>query len=305
MINANDGNFIAYGKLNNIPCIMKFDNNGNLMWKRDYINLYNITESAFSRLNDGYICSIKHFNRNIAKIDENGDTMVTKNIPLLGLFSIMTSLDNKILIVGFDSSKSHVLKCDFNLNVETIIDLTPAPIEYIKQTSDSGFVSLGTSAFGYENDLFLAKFDKNGNLQKDTVYARWGIDSYPTALDFDVSGNYVINGWAPEGPIGGNDIMFFCQKQWNFSTSVDILSGETEFSVYPNPAQDFIFLQNEESANYTYRIIDIAGQVIFDGESFFETNHQINVNSLKTGIYFILIYNNTTNQISKLKFIKN
>jgi len=74
------------------------------------------------------------------------------------------------------------------------------------------------------------------------------------------------------------------------------------FSLYPNPANDFITISNKDNSNATYSIVDINGRAVANGIITSEFN-QINVQEFTNGVYFINF--ETENGKSTQKFIKN
>lgn len=69
-----------------------------------------------------------------------------------------------------------------------------------------------------------------------------------------------------------------------------------EFSIAPNPANNFISISNIIDY-YNYEIIDLKGNPVLFGDS--KNNNIINISSLNKGLYFIKISNNTSSNIVK------
>jgi hypothetical protein len=80
------------------------------------------------------------------------------------------------------------------------------------------------------------------------------------------------------------------------STGVEILETEL-FSIYPNPANDKIQVKLKNSINQEIQIIDVKGELMFNGK-LTEMLSTIDVSKLSKGIYFVTVGNTTT------KFIK-
>jgi M6 family metalloprotease domain len=85
----------------------------------------------------------------------------------------------------------------------------------------------------------------------------------------------------------------------NLDTSVETIQ-DSEISVYPNPAKDYITINANGRNIETIRIISISGTVIKDEQY---TSGKINVSQLPEGIYFISI--KTTDGEYRQRFIKN
>ena len=81
-----------------------------------------------------------------------------------------------------------------------------------------------------------------------------------------------------------------------------ISSVESNVVIYPNPVRDVMNITNLESSNYTARIVDMSGQVI---KSFVMRNgqNQVDVASLKSGIYFISM-NDMNGKANSAKMVK-
>lgn len=76
------------------------------------------------------------------------------------------------------------------------------------------------------------------------------------------------------------------------------LKPASEMVVYPNPANDFLYIKSTES-KLTYSIIDVLGKIINEQTLYTDA---IDISALKNGIYFIRISDGTS--ISTHKFIK-
>ena len=73
-----------------------------------------------------------------------------------------------------------------------------------------------------------------------------------------------------------------------------------EIKIYPNPAEDFINIIMDNLANYTINIIGIDGKIYLNKTE--NSNSEINIQNLSSGIYFIEIIQNS--EIIRQKFIK-
>ena len=61
-----------------------------------------------------------------------------------------------------------------------------------------------------------------------------------------------------------------------------ITKPELEFSIYPNPSKNNIFIDSKDLQ--TINIYDISGMLV---KQLANTNHQIDISNLKAGIYFL------------------
>lgn len=91
--------------------------------------------------------------------------------------------------------------------------------------------------------------------------------------------------------------------QFNPPISVDQTEILTKAKVYPNPANQYLFIdQLPESASI--RIVNELGQLIYSQENVNNGFTEINLNSWTNGSYFIQIQNNQIIQLEKLIIIK-
>ncbi|MCD1118280.1 BspA family leucine-rich repeat surface protein [Chryseobacterium turcicum] len=101
--------------------------------------------------------------------------------------------------------------------------------------------------------------------------------------------NILINkGWTFTGDVAGE-----CEK-----LAVGETKLESSLSIYPNPASDFIYLNNSKDAK-SYIITDISGRIVMKNSL---TKDFINIQSLSSGNYILQIL--TSKNIENLKFIK-
>jgi len=76
----------------------------------------------------------------------------------------------------------------------------------------------------------------------------------------------------------------------------------SKFEIYPNPSSDFFNLQGGLPSNFNYRIIDLSGKVILNGNSS-TSSSRISTSSLENGIYILEI--DFKEQSVFKRFIKN
>ncbi|MBP6532221.1 MAG: T9SS type A sorting domain-containing protein [Bacteroidia bacterium] len=75
----------------------------------------------------------------------------------------------------------------------------------------------------------------------------------------------------------------------------------SEFAIYPNPANEFLILENVlHGFKENYSIVDLAGRVVDDG-ILSEGKQRINISNLSSGIYFLKI---SSLEAQILRFIK-
>jgi len=104
------------------------------------------------------------------------------------------------------------------------------------------------------------------------------------------------------GAYGINTPAFFAIDNFNDQTvSIDELSNELTFSIYPNPAKGSVSVQLENNAN-NLQIIDIAGRTVITRNNLSTGIHKLKLSDLNAGIYFIKISNENETKVER--FIK-
>lgn len=95
----------------------------------------------------------------------------------------------------------------------------------------------------------------------------------------------------------------FVQKDVTDHSFVNEIEGLELFEIYPNPATDYIRLISDASQNLAYRITDISGKIITEGQIQEGFNQEkINVSRLQSGVYHITLISDSG--ISSQSFIK-
>lgn len=84
---------------------------------------------------------------------------------------------------------------------------------------------------------------------------------------------------------------------WVETIGIDENQIEKNTPIYPNPTQDFLFIETPENQVAAYHIFSLDGKVV----GTYQTNGSINISQIPNGIYFITNENRTWYK----KFIKN
>ena len=74
----------------------------------------------------------------------------------------------------------------------------------------------------------------------------------------------------------------------------------TTISVYPNPAKDYITIDTETGKALEVIILNSIGQEVLRIEKYYGT--RINLAGIKTGLYYVTVYNNKHKLLGKNKF---
>ncbi len=84
-------------------------------------------------------------------------------------------------------------------------------------------------------------------------------------------------------------------------------SANDNVIIYPNPAEDFINIKfvNSQAGKLYYKIINVLGITVSEGEIASIVSTAINTSNLVPGVYFIRIYDDEKGIIVNKKFFKN
>jgi hypothetical protein len=83
---------------------------------------------------------------------------------------------------------------------------------------------------------------------------------------------------------------------------VDLNNNASSFQLFPNPAGDFLQIENRENKPFSYTIFGVSGNELMKGNSN-ETKVKIEVNRLEPGIYLMNLHE-VSGKSSLTKFIK-
>ena len=133
-------------------------------------------------------------------------------------------------------------------------------------------------------------------------------DGEALIIDLDMDGfnsdddcddnNADVNPNAEEIP--NNDVDEDCDGEDLITSLKDF--QESNFSFFPNPSNDHIYILSEKYANYVIQVIDISGSVIYQSNN----SKKINISSYTNGIYILkLIDTSQPDQLMLQKLIKN
>ncbi len=211
----------------------------------------------------------------------------------------------------------------FNSESNTIVDVNATNFPFVTTSivnSNQDFKVGGKSQYEVNGDTLFLRMNQGigtinlSNLSVidsnliDTVVTAFAYDTanfnfYVTATDFfsytsgkvyDRAGSYVSSFATASSPevIG----MYYSQV-------TGLLSfydrKESSFSIYPNPANNFISIDTDVTEQVRVQILNYKGQVVKE-ESLVNVSSQINVSDLSSGIYFVNILINDSVSTEKL-----
>lgn len=88
----------------------------------------------------------------------------------------------------------------------------------------------------------------------------------------------------------------------NITAKIENLRILSDYTIYPNPVEDFINVEANTTYNTDYFITNLYGQILQTGT--FSDKIKIMTRNLTCGIYFIKFYNKMNNETTNYKFIK-
>lgn len=91
--------------------------------------------------------------------------------------------------------------------------------------------------------------------------------------------------------------------QMNYTVGINELNQTPSFSMFPNPANDLVSIQLNNSKNGTVKIVDLVGNVIYS-ESI-SSSKTLNTSEFKNGIYFVTIESEGSKMTSRKLVVKH
>ncbi|MEO6131528.1 MAG: SBBP repeat-containing protein [Saprospiraceae bacterium] len=212
----------------------------------------------------------------ITKLDSSGNFVWAKRMGESGSgngYSLALDNSNNIYVTG---------------GFQGTIDFDPGPGQYLI-TSEGG-----------STDIFISKIDASGNFTWVKIIGA-GFEDSGYSLAVDASGNVFTTGsfigtvdFDPDAGIenltsaGANSYDIFILKL-GMTTGIEKIIHNNNFSVYPNPSNDFITLQTrDEQADIFYNITDLTGKLILRGKINTLSTY-IEISGLSTGLYFVQV----------------
>lgn len=182
-----------------------------------------------------------------------------------------------------------------------------APFSYDQDTlKDEDFI---TDISLYQVYLYHQQLDKKmGDVAKifSLMYHQQSID-LPSAIytwrpnDYFTPIDSLQLNWAPKP----TDCSVNGALIENFDVGVMVATNEyskEDFYLYPNPALDRLNIELDHNDSYEYAIYDLVGKQ----QTAWTTvlHQQVNVSTLARGVYFLLLKNKETKELSYKKFVK-
>ena len=80
--------------------------------------------------------------------------------------------------------------------------------------------------------------------------------------------------------------------------------GSSMQSIFPNPCQEYFYLESKDVQMYKYEILDLKGRQLASKE-INAKKCTVDVKELVSGVYFVKLYTTDNKEINTLTLIKN
>ena len=284
----------------NSAALVCYDNNGNLLWKREnnnnnanYMKFYDLD---FDPQNNIYIAG----------------TMGGNNVNSFIGYSIVI-LNTPAFVMKVDATASNVLWASHHNTLATsgygALVYNGIEVAFTGWCGGTNFTwgnqSIYVTAPGDLQDVLLARFNSTTGacLSLNNIRSTAGSTDRGTALAVDASGDYIVGGGfaATLYDTNNNTVVneggttdFFIAK---FATQAcsplsTATFEETTLKVYPNPVVNEVTVPVEEDASYT--LYTITGQTVKQGK-LTKVNNSIGMHNLSKGYYLLKVTNDNGN----------
>lgn len=131
------------------------------------------------------------------------------------------------------------------------------------------------------------------------------LDTIENYLDNDDDGDLVLtidedynnNGDPTDDDTNMNSVPDYLDADVALSVTDYILSN---FSLFPNPANDVLNIKLNNITNANLRVYDIQGKLVIERSISNEQNLELNVSNLQSGLYFVKLNTSTKEMVKKL-----
>jgi hypothetical protein len=173
---------------------------------------------------------------------------------------------------------------------------------WLDEDYDQGVLHTGLKLSNFGDQLYLNQ--NNGcaitNLDAVSFAEQFPDISFGRFIDGIYNWMYLISP-TPGEP---NQIMSSLEE----AEGIDYNDGGNLFTCYPNPARDYVYVENNKYDNKPFyiSIYNLMGESVLAQTAFTEKKVKISLSNFNPGLYFIRIsnYNNTSLELKKLNLIK-
>jgi hypothetical protein len=141
------------------------------------------------------------------------------------------------------------------------------------------------------NGLWTGTVEVNGNATYPYTFVNGGQDNWSGEESVPADCNFGTES-APERHIsvGGNDTTLTLVSFGACAPTVSARTIQTEDIVlYPNPANDFIYINNQSGVINEIRLIDLTGRTFILKQNISKSGVRIDTDQLSEGIYSVIV----------------
>ncbi len=298
LIPTPDNGFMATGDIyspNTGLFLIKIDEQGDSVWTKKYFSdEYGHGLSLVKPLgNSNYYClAMKSDSRTLLlKLNEQGDTLWSKNIYSdFHAISMISTSDTNLVISAHENSRNLVFtKVDLNGNKiwekKYSSDFTYNYCNHFSETQDKGFITANYMEPLQQNEsnLWIMKLNEQGDSlfsittsvrlrpenifeTNDNLYVFLANDKYqrPRLIKTDETGNVI--------------------------TSINFTKHDYQISYYPNPVQDKLTINLDETSSIRgyYRLYNSSGILIIEND--LNKSTIIDMTNLDSGVYILNMF---------------
>lgn len=337
---SNDGD-ISSPKGGQDYWVVKLDSDGNLEWEKSYGGLGfdegqkialtsdgNYVLAGVSNSDDGDITNNKGFSDYwIVKINTIGTILWQKNFGGSSLDianDIKETSDTGFIITGYSDSQDGdvvgnttsstdywVVKTDSSGNLEWQKSIAGGDTDLgygVTQTADGGYAVVGNSLSSTgdateqigADDIWIIKLLPNGDIQWQKTLG-WLFADYAYEIQSASDGGFIVCGSYTHGagdPKFNQGANFWMVKYPEESLSTSEFENSS-IKIYPNPTKLLLNIDTPFPIK-SIQIINMLGQTVMTQRN--NINSAIDVSSLQTGMYFLIISANNQQQV--IRFVK-
>ena len=299
--------------------IMELAESGDSLWWNQYGGPNNDVGTAIININsDLYVVGKtkssvhpNNFNSFILKANANTGSEIwekTNDDTTENIFnSIVQYAHDSLIVVGtrFNASSRYTegtiayYDASGTKLLETILAASNNfTLNKVKIDKKREIVSIGTTDnpnLSGNNDVILFFLDKNMSYVNGPTYGGlendYGFDfvELSASHQMELCGtSYSFGNTLPAVLVVKTDTNYRMNYVFqNFSLSINNFLKNTELTIFPNPATDFLSIRTNSAVDYNYLIYNSLGEICISGSVFNEPLKNISLENLRTGIYFI------------------
>jgi hypothetical protein len=335
MIHTSDGGYALTGIADNRMYALKLDNNGNFQWNTAVGGIpQDVARSIIQSSDGGYVMAGETLsygsasgNMYIVKLDSLGNLQWTRyvgrNSGRSAATEIIQTYGGGYAVAGHSNSfgnqgryNVYLVKLnssgEFEWNRAVGINQQNEFGNSIIQTSDSGFIVAGYISTGFGTNMFIVKFDKDGNTCSNMISPQSANGTGGNATT--PSQNLLFPGYIVETPNS------FISSGGNVSSNCTVLGTENphegipiSFELnqnYPNPFNPSTVINYSLPVNsdVTLKVFDILGKevatLVNGNQNAGNYSIEFNAERLTSGVYFYEIKTADFVDVKRMLLIK-